>query len=80
MNDRTPLTAALSLDQDRTWPHRRNLAEGPYDYGYPMGVQSPDGKIHVIFTSHERAVVNHAVLDEAWIVEGGPVKSWLPAN
>ena len=78
MNDRTPLTVALSPDQDKTWPWRRNVAEGPYDYAYPMAVQTADGKIHLIFTSHERTVVNHAVLDEEWIRQGGPVKSWLP--
>lgn len=78
MNDRTPLTVALSSDGDQTWPSRRNVAEGPYDYGYPMAVQTRDGKIHLIFTSHERAVVNHAVLDEDWIKQGGPIKSWLP--
>ena len=78
MNERTPLTVALSPDGDQTWPWRRNVAEGPYDYAYPMAVQTRDGKIHLIFTSHERTVVNHAVFDEAWIKQGGPVKSWLP--
>ncbi len=78
MNDRTPLTVALSPDCDQTWPARRNVADGPYDYGYPMAVQTRDGKLHLIFTSHARTVVNHAVLDEAWIKQGGPVKSWLP--
>jgi predicted neuraminidase len=78
MNDRTPLTVALSPDGGQTWPWRRNVAEGPYDYAYPMAVQTRDGKIHLIFTSHERAVVNHAVIDEEWIKQGGPVKSWLP--
>lgn len=78
MNDRTPLTVALSADGDKTWRWRRNVAEGPYDYAYPMAVQTADGKIHLIFTSHERAVVNHAVLDEEWIKHGGSVTSWLP--
>jgi len=78
MNDRTPLTVALSPDGDQTWPSRRNVAEGPYDYGYPMALQTRDGKIHLIFTSHERTVVNHAVFDEEWIKQGGPVTSWLP--
>jgi len=78
MNDRTPLTVALSTDRDQSWPSRRNVAEGPYDYGYPMALQTRDGKIHLIFTSHERTVVNHAVFDEEWIKQGGPVKSWLP--
>ena len=78
MNERTPLTVALSADGDRTWPWRRNVAEGAYDYAYPMAVQARDGKIHLIFTSHERTVVNRAVFDEDWIKQGGPVKSWLP--
>lgn len=70
MNDRTPLTVALSLDHDRTYPCRRNVATGPFDYGYPMAVQGRDGRIHLIYTSHERTVINHAVLDEDWIREG----------
>ncbi len=78
MNDRTPLAVALSPDNDKTWPWKRNVAEGPYDYAYPMVVQTADGKIHLIFTSHERTVVNRAVFDEDWIKRGGPVKSWLP--
>jgi predicted neuraminidase len=77
MNERTPLTVALSADGDRTWVWQRNVAEGPHDYGYPMAVQTQDGRIHLIFTSHERTVVNHAVFDEAWIKQGGSVKSWL---
>src|SRR5438445_3204124 len=77
MDDRTPLTVALSPDRDRTWPWRRNVAEGPYDYAYPMALQTLDGKIHLIFTSHGRTIVNHAVLDEEWIKQGGSVKSWL---
>ena len=78
MNDRTPLTVTLSNDQGRSWAWKRNLTEGPYDYGYPMALQTRDGKIHMIFTSHERTIVNHAVLDELWIKEGGTVQSWLP--
>lgn len=77
MNERTPLTVALSADGDQSWPWRRNVAEGPYDYAYPAAVQTRDGKIHLIFTSHERTVINHAVLDEDWIQHGGRVKSWL---
>ena len=67
MNERTPLTAALSLDDDRTWPYRRNIAEGPFDYGYPFAIQTADGQIHVVFTSHKRTVINHAVFDELWV-------------
>lgn len=70
MNERTPLTAALSLDNGRTWPYKRNIAEGPYDYAYPYAIQTSDGRISVVFTSHERTVINRAVFDEAW-VRGG---------
>lgn len=80
MNERTPLTVALSTDGDRSYPHRRPVAEGPHDYAYPLAVQSRDGKIHLIFTSHERTVVNHAVFDEDWVVHGGTVTSWLKAR
>ena len=43
-----------------------------------LAVQTSDGKIHLTFTSHERAIVNRAVLDEDWTKHGGQVKSWLP--
>ncbi len=77
MNERTPLTLALSTDQDRTYPYRRNVAEGPHDYAYPLAIQAKDGRIHLIFTSHERTIINHATLDEDWVVKGGPVKNWI---
>jgi predicted neuraminidase len=70
MNRRTPLTVALSFDQDRTWPVRRNLCEGDNDFGYPIAFQGGDGRIHVVFTSDRRTVVNHAVLDEEWMIRG----------
>ncbi len=69
MNDRTPLTAALSLDNDMSWPFRRDVATGPFDYAYPFAIQTQDGKIHIVFTSHERTVIEHAVLDEEWLME-----------
>jgi predicted neuraminidase len=73
MNRRTPLTAALSSDQDRTWPIRRNIREGNGDFGYPTVLQARDGRIHLVFTSEKRSVVNHAVFDEDWIIGGRAV-------
>lgn len=70
MNERTPLSVALSVDGEKSWPHRRVLASGPHDYGYPYAIQGRDGRIHVVFTSEKRTVVQHAVFDEAW-VRGG---------
>ncbi len=71
MSRRTPLTASLSLDEDHSWPITRNIREGNNDYGYPTVFQAKDGKIHLVFTSDKRTVVNHAVFDEDW-VEHGP--------
>ncbi|HKM53407.1 MAG TPA: exo-alpha-sialidase [Isosphaeraceae bacterium] len=67
-NRRTPLTAALSFDLDRTLPVRRNLREDDNDYGYPIAFQGGDGRIHVVFNSDRRTVVNHAVFDEDWVI------------
>jgi predicted neuraminidase len=77
MTRRTPLTAALSSDQDRTWPIRRNICEGDRDFAYPSAFQARDGRIHLVFTSDRRTVVNHAVFDEDWVIHGG-VKSPAP--
>ncbi len=68
-HQRTPLTVALSTDQDKTYPYRRNLKEGPGDFAYPVAIQTRDGKIHVIFTSDRRTVVNRATFDESWILQ-----------
>jgi predicted neuraminidase len=61
---RTPLTAALSTDGDKTYPHRRNLIEGPGDFAYPYAIQADDGKIHLVFTSNRRTTIYHAVFTE----------------
>lgn len=72
MTERTPLRMALSLDQGRTFPHQRNLAEGAGDFAYPTAIQSADGKIHVLFTTDERTVIRRAVFDEqALLAKGG---------
>jgi predicted neuraminidase len=70
-NRRTPLAAALSFDQDRTWRVRRNIKIGVGDFAYPSAFQARDGRIHLVFTSDRRSVVNHAVFDEDWIIDGG---------
>jgi predicted neuraminidase len=69
MSKRTPLTAALSTDGDRSYPHRLNLAEGPGDFAYPYAIQTRDGKVHVIYTSNRRTVINRAVFDEAALLK-----------
>ncbi|WZP00663.1 sialidase family protein [Isosphaeraceae bacterium EP7] len=70
MTKRTPLAAAVSSDGDKTYPVRRNLVEGPGDFGYPIVLQASDGLIHLVYTSEKRTVVNHATFSEAWLLEG----------
>jgi predicted neuraminidase len=63
-NDRTPLTAAISTDGGRTFPYKRNIAEGAGDFAYPTALESQDGLIHITYTSDERTVIRHAVFKE----------------
>jgi len=67
MNERTPLTAAISTDGDKTYPHRRNLLEGDNTFAYPCAIQTRDGRIHVICTTDGRQAILHLELDEAAI-------------
>ena len=60
---------AISTDQDESYPHRRNIKEGKGSFSYPTVIQSRDGKIHLVFTSDERTVVNHAVFEEEAILK-----------
>lgn len=66
--DRTPLTVAISTDNGKTWPHRRNICEGDKDFAYPYAIQGRDGRIHIIFTSDRRTTIHHAVFDESAIL------------
>ena len=69
VGDRMPLTVAISTDNDKTYPHRRNIVNKPGDTAaYPVAIQTRDGKIHVVYTSQNRQVVNRAVFDESAIL------------
>jgi predicted neuraminidase len=71
MNRRSPLTIAISTDQDRNYPFRRNIVSGGlFDFAYPCVLQTEDGKIHVFFSADGRACIKHAVFDEADIIGG----------
>jgi len=68
MAGRTPLTVAISTDQDKTYPHRRNIAEGDNTFAYPVAIQTRDGKIHIIYTTNSRTTIMHAEFDESAIL------------
>lgn len=67
--ERMPLTVAISTDNDKSYPHRRDILNVPGDTAaYPDAIQTSDGKIHIIYTSSERTVINHATFDESAIL------------
>lgn len=66
---RTPLNVALSLDEGRTWPIIRTLEGGAGEYSYPAIIQAHNGLIHLVYT-YQRKTIQHAVFDEAWLLEG----------
>jgi len=66
---RMPLTVAISTDNDKSYPYRRNIVNQPGDSAaYPTAIQAQDGKIHIVYTSSKRQVINHAVFDESAIL------------
>jgi predicted neuraminidase len=67
---RRPLTVAISTDNDKSYPFRRDIVDDPRDeFAYPSAIQTRDGKIHIVFTSRERTVVNRVVFDEDSILK-----------
>jgi predicted neuraminidase len=70
-SQRTPLTVALSLDNGKTFPYRRNIAEGPKDFAYPYAIQTRDDKIHVIYTTDRRGTIMQSVFDEKALLPVG---------
>lgn len=73
VDDRMPLTAAISTDNDKTYPHVRNIINKPGDTAaYPVAIQTRDGKIHVIYTSENRQVVNRVSFHESAILGHKP--------
>jgi len=69
MSRRTPLTAAVSTDGGRTFPHRRNVREDDGSFAYPVALQGADGRIRLVFTSDGRSVVNLCSFDESAVLQ-----------
>ncbi|MEX2306107.1 MAG: sialidase family protein [Pirellulales bacterium] len=70
VGDRMPLTVAISVDNGKTWPYSRNIVNQPGDTAaYPYIIESADGRIHGVYTSQERTVINYFVLEEEDITE-----------
>ena len=68
MNERTPLTVAISTDNDKTYPYQRNICEGDNTFAYPYAIQSRDGKIHIVYTTDSRKNIMYATFEESAIL------------
>jgi len=64
--DRTPLTVALSEDDGKTWPFKRNLIQEPGEFSYPAIIQDSKGMLHVTYT-HKRKWIGHFQFSPEWI-------------
>lgn len=74
---RARLSAWLSRDEGRTWPHRRAIEDtAGGSYSYPSVLQGADGAIHVTYSHVEpapapgarrREAIKHVVFDEEWV-------------
>jgi predicted neuraminidase len=74
---RERLSAWISDDEGRTWPHRRAIEDRPGgSYSYPSVIQTADGLVHVSYSYVEpapaaggkrREAIRHVVLDPAWV-------------
>jgi predicted neuraminidase len=82
MADRTPLVAAISTDNGETWPHRSVLMTGYNAFAYPYAIQTKDGDIKLVFTTHRRTHVNVATFHEEDVIEDRiePVDMPMPAE
>ncbi len=68
MYERSPLSIAISTDQAKTFPHRRNIGGGDNTFAYPYMIQVDDGRILVLYTTNARTTIMLAEFPEAAIV------------
>ena len=70
---RTPLTAAVSNDEGKTWKWTRHLEKHDSgQYHYPAVIQAKDGSIHAVYSYFvaEGKSMKHARFNEAWVKQG----------
>ncbi|MEE8170439.1 MAG: sialidase family protein [Phycisphaerae bacterium] len=62
---RSPLVVRVSRDEGRTWGPPRVISEGEGQRSYPTLAETPDGRIHLVFTEKLEAIA-HAEFNLAW--------------
>ena len=58
----------FSTDNDKTYAYRRNIADEQNSFAYPVAIQTPDEKIHIICTTNRRSTILRYVFDEEAIL------------
>lgn len=66
-NKRTPLVVSISLDEGKTWGHRKILESEKGEFSYPTAMQDKDGLIHILYT-YKRLSIKHVTIDEEWVL------------
>lgn len=69
MYKRTPLSIAISTDQGKTFPFRRDIGGGDNTFAYPYMIQTMDGKILVLYTTNNRATIVLSKFEERAITQ-----------
>lgn len=67
--ERTPLVAAISADEGRSWSPPRVIEAGPGQLSYPSLAEGPDELIHCTY-SFRLSAIKHATFNRAWIEAG----------
>jgi predicted neuraminidase len=67
--DRTPISAAISADNGKTWSPARAIETGDPQLSYPAVIQTRDGMIHVVY-SHRLEHIEHAEFNVEWLAAG----------
>lgn len=65
---RTPLSIAISTDQGKTFPFRRNIGGGDNVFAYPYIIQTRDDRILVLYTTNSRTTIMLAEFNESAIL------------
>ena len=69
MYERSPLSIAISTDQGKTFPHRRDISGGENSFAYPYMIQTRDGKILVLYTMNYRTTIMLSEFSESAILD-----------
>ncbi|MCK6483367.1 MAG: exo-alpha-sialidase [Phycisphaerae bacterium] len=65
---RAPLVLRVSWDEGESWSRPTIVADGDGRYAYPSLTESPDGRIHLVYSDDGPAIA-HAEMTLSWLTE-----------